>query len=293
VRRACGVAGLHDALGWELKAPVLAPVLVILAFLLALAGALLENSARAVDIARRAQIVHASDAALSDGVADFTRGLAAYVARHGTEGPWPAAAATSPPQPLCDATMAGANGSRSDAVCGLTYRVSGTITDASGAATNAAPDAAANLQGSIIDEQRISAIVSVQLSGPAGAAATRMRFLTYRVFATAPYAIVSGSRDITTVDGSAAAAQGDSGGIAGGAGADDTRIHIRLTCRTITPNVVPFGNDQQAPGNDALPWGNAAQSAYETPCSTPDAPVDAFRDERWHNGDANPTGWTQ
>ena len=58
-------------------------------------------------------------------------------------------------------------------------------------------------------------------------------------------------------------------------------------------NVVPFANDQQVAGNDGLPWGNAAQAAYETPCTSADSPADVFRDERWTNGDANASAWTQ
>jgi hypothetical protein len=263
---------------------MLVPIVFVLAFLLALTGALLDNSARAVAIAHGAEVARYSDAAIADGVADFTAGLGAFVAAHGPDGPWPTATAASAPRSAC-APAAGTG-------CAFTYVIRGTITNASAPGDAAAGDAAPNLQSSVIDEQRVSAVVSIELRGPAATVATRTRFLTYRVFATAPYAIVSGSRDIATVNGSAAAAQGDSGGAAG-TGSADTRIHVRLSCRTVTPDVVPLVNDQQAPGNDGLPWGNAAGAAYEAPCTIPDAPADAFRSEHWQNGDTNTSGWTQ
>jgi hypothetical protein len=258
---------------------MLAPIVFLLALLLALTGGFLEASLRAAKVTLQTAVARDSEVAITDGVADLTGALARFVELHGTTGPWPQQTAASAAHPLCSATAPGAAGETGAVRCPLTYTIRASITSASDAQAGSGADGATNLQAAVIDEQRVSAVVTVTIDGPGGTLATRTRFLTYRVFETAPYAVVSGSRDSTTVEGTQAAAQGDTGGAASGA---DTRIHVRLICRPASAN-----------GNDGLPWGNAAQAAYETACLAPDTPADAFRSERWTNGDTNASGWTQ
>jgi hypothetical protein len=275
---------------------VLVPIVFIVAFMLALTGALLENSMRGAKAALGAAVARYSDITMADAVADFTHGLAGVVERNGAGGPWSSEPSTSALKSACAA--------ETPASCPFHYRIRATITAGSSSAAAGGADAASNLQAAVINEQRVSARVTVTIVGSTGATlGTRTRFLTYRVFDTTPYAVISGSRDSAAAIGAASAAQGDSGGAPGTSGVDpaspaasgfdDTRIHVRLTCRTIIKGVVPFTNDQQPAGNDGLPWGNAAQAAYEAPCPAADAPADVFRDERWGNGDTNATGWTQ
>jgi hypothetical protein len=288
---------------------VLVPIVFIVALLFTLTGAVLETAAQQAKAGLDAAVARSADVALGGGVADFTGALARFVAANGTGGPWPQPD-PSASRPACASAAAER--------CLFSYVVRATITAASSTSAATGADAASNLQAAVIDEQRVSAVVTVTLSGPSGTVlGTRTRFLTYRVFGSAPYAMVSGSRDLAADDGLQSAAAGDSGGAAGSqpaaasagsqpaaapagsqpavapAGADDTRIHVRLTCRTVIANVVPFANDQQTAGNDALPWGNAAQAAYEVPCASPETPADAFRDEYWVNGTAGAPGWTQ
>jgi hypothetical protein len=267
---------------------VLVPIVFIIAFMLTLTGALLENDLRDAKVTLDATVARYSDVTMSDGVADFTHGLAGLVQRNGASGPWPHEPSISALKSTCAVT--------DTTSCPFRYRIQATITAGSSSAASGGADPASNLQAAVIDEQRVSARVTVTIVGPAGAVlGTRTRFLTYRVFETAPYAVISGSRDSATVNGANSAAQGDSGGSPGTPASgtfDDTRIHVRLTCRTVTDNVVPFTNDQQPAGNDGLPWGNAAQAAYEAPCAGADTPADVFRDENWGNGDTNSTGWT-
>jgi hypothetical protein len=175
----------------------------------------------------------------------------------------------------------------------LKYVISATITAASSGSGDAGPDGAAtatNLQAAAIDEQRVAATVTATISSANGTVvATRTRQVTYRVLTAPPYALVAGVRDVATVGTPSGTTQGDTGGQRAGA---DTRIHVRLTCTTVTPAIVPFVNDQNPAGNDGLPWGNHAAGAYEVPCATADEPVDAFHDERWSGGDASRTGWS-
>jgi hypothetical protein len=273
---------------------MLLPILVIVAFLAALTGAVLENGQRAARVALDAAVARYAAATLADGIADFTTGLAAFVAAHGTGGPWPAATSVSAPKSACAAAPA-------PAACPFRYIVSAVITGAMVPDDDSGAVTATNVQSEAIDEGRLSAAVTVTIVGADGKTAlgSRTRMLTYRVFGSAPFAVISGARDSAAVDGAQSAAPGDSGGTIAtvgtpaDAGVDDTRIHVRLTCSTVIDGVVPFVNDQQAAGNDGLPWGNAPAAAYEAPCSTPDVPADAFRDERWTNGDGNATGWSQ
>jgi hypothetical protein len=263
---------------------MLLPIVFILAFLMALTGALLENGAHTARVAYDAGVGAYADVGLADGVADFTHALAAYIAVNGSAGPWPEPSPSAPRS----ACAAGA-----PAACPFAWIVSATITGAARAGSAGGTDALSNAQTAAIDEGRISANVTVTIVDAAGnAVGTRSRLLTYRVFAAPPYAVISGARDSTAIDGSRHAAQGDSGGAVATGGGDDTRIHAQLTCKTVTPDVVPFTNDQQPAGNDGLPWGNAPQAAYEIPCSTDATPADAFADERWTNGDAGASGWT-
>jgi hypothetical protein len=263
---------------------VLLPIVFVIAFMLALTGALLENSLRTAKSTLAAAVARYSDVALADGVADFTAGLAQVVRLRGASTSWSHEPSTSGLKSGCSAAPAQR--------CPFRYTIRASVTSASDTGAASGVDAAPNLQAAVIDEQRVSALVSVTIVGTAGTPlGTRTRFLTYRVFDTAPYAVISGSRDIATVNGTRSAAQGDSGGAAGSA--DDTRIHVRLTCRTVIADLVAFSNDQQVAGNDGLPWGNTAQAAYEAPCAGADAPADVFRDERWGNGDTNDSGWTQ
>ncbi len=284
---------------------VLVPLIFVMTLLLTLATALFESSFATARIARDRTAARYADVAVTDAVADFTAGLAAYVKVHGSSGPWPAQPSDSYPKALC-------GGESISAACPYSYVIHAAITDAANVpAPGMAGEAAVNVQ-TTIGESRLSASVSATLSGPQGTVvATRTRLLTYRVLSVMPYAFVSGSRDTTTAGGTRTTAQGDTGGLSapsdssatdstGGqpsidraAALHDTRIHVQLTCRTAIVDADPKKhNDQQPIGNDDLPWGNAAGAAHEAPCLQPAAPADAFSDTGWTNGNTNASGWT-
>lgn len=282
---------------------MLVPIVFILALLLTLAGAVLENGLFAAKIALHDSVARSSDVAISNGVANYTAGLANYVKAHGTNGPWPNGTSFAFPQDLCDATIAPQS-------CPFSATIDARISGASGGAS-AVPgsDPALNLQRTAIGEERVSAVLTATISSKAGVVlGTRTRLLTYRVFTAAPYAIVSGSLDTAAISGSPATGQGDSGGAlpptadapeapaapesANPAPLADTRIHVVLTCSTAIPNLRAGRNDQQAIGNDGLDWGNAPHAAYETPCHRESSPADSFADESWTSRAEPAAGWT-
>jgi hypothetical protein len=277
---------------------VLVPIVFLCGLLLTLGTALLESSLAAARTSLQATVARYSEAAIGNGVAEFSAGLASFVETRGTSGPWPSQLSRSPSRALCAAPAA-------PTACPFAYTVTATIVAASagptaatafaGTATSGSEESAANLQTAAIGEQRVSAIVTATITNANGTIlGQRARRLTYRVFAAPPYAVVVGARDAAAVDQARTSAPGDTGGVDGGAStARDTRIHVQLTCRTVTPDVVPFANDQQPAGNDGLPWGDTAGAAYEAPCPQTASPADAFVDARWASGDADSGGWAQ
>jgi hypothetical protein len=168
-----------------------------------------------------------------------------------------------------------------------------------------------NLQSAVIDEQRVSAQVTVRLYEHQSdkVLGSRTRYLTYRVFNSAPYAIVSGVRDGTTVNGLASSAQGDTSGTpakpvlsVGGLGDShiprtdspesyrDSTLQIQMLCMTINdPTQL-----QASPGNEGTMWGVSAPG-IELPChlrSSYDPNAFVVRSE-WENGNAQLTGWDE
>jgi hypothetical protein len=167
-----------------------------------------------------------------------------------------------------------------------------------------------NLQSAVIDEQRVSAQVTVRLYDHQSdkVLGSRTRYLTYRVFNSAPYAIVSGVRDGTTVNGLASSAQGDTSGtqaltITTGTVVDnptpktdtpnryrDSRLQIQINCSMIND----ASRAQASPGNEGTTWGVSAPG-IELPCSPNETfNANGFLDRSsWQNGNAQLTGWNE
>lgn len=307
-------------------------VLALVAVIFTLALAALTSASLAARAALDRFAAHATDAALRDALARYTSDVRAIVAAQGASGPWPASPQTDPfphdtslPQPLCsDESLTKA--------CPFSYTSSWTIdghTNAAAGGTAAGPDTANNLQRAVIDEERIAGSVSVRLTDRRGnVVAERTRFVTARVFDAAPYAIVSGMRETTTVNGWFAAAQGDSAGtparsdgagLADAAAPDpsnpdryrDTRINVEMDC---VEESSPFDEsdpfaDNAAVGDDGLPWGVSGR-AFEVPCNPTYAnqimqnapsgrpypsnpyPVNDFAQSSWTTGDASDGSWS-
>jgi hypothetical protein len=167
------------------------------------------------------------------------------------------------------------------------------------------PDTATAEQRLWLREHRVSAAIEAVVTGPGGdVQATRARFITMRVYGTAPYATVIGVRDFASPAGASTAAQGDSGGTpptqqSNGKepnpripdGYSDTRIQVHLVCRRWQSG---SGIHNWTPGNEGLPWGvQNATGAFEIECTQKDADISTFGDERWSNGDENSGAWTR
>jgi hypothetical protein len=306
--------------------------LALVAVIFTLGCAVLASGALAARTAMDRFVAHETSLALRDAVTRFTTDIRAIVAAQGASGPWPASQASDPyphagvqPEALC----------RSDAgapACPFFYTLAWTVdghSNPGGPPATGATDVANNLQRSVIDEERIAGSVTVRVTDRGGrVVAARTRTVTLRVFDAAPYAIVSGVRELTTLDGTRDAAQGDSGGtdVRDGTGilADepapdpahpdryrDTRIKVDMDCAEESPGFNesdPFADDAPA-GDDGLPWG-VSGTAFEVPCAptyaqqitqnapaglpypTNPFPIDAFAQATWTTGDAGSSAWS-
>jgi hypothetical protein len=290
-----------------------AQTLLIVMITLTLGSALLMNGLLSTRVAFHELTARYLDAAMTESVAQATASLRTFVQRNGTNGPWPSGVQSLTSGALCDSNA-------SAATCPFTYQASWQITGSSSALASPSPgpDLAQNLQINAINEQRVSAQVTLTMTGSSSHEdiGSRTRYLTIRVLRLAPYAIVSGLRDYQTVNGRFGAAEGDTGGtpkrILPGEASDDsapnasypdkyhdTTIQVVVKCHNVLPVIQPH-NSNSSKQNDGLPWGTSLGLAYEAPCfshsglATPPpaaAPVimdydasGAKRDETWLAG---------
>ncbi len=268
---------------------------------------ILMQSLVASKIALQTAVSRYLEAETSDGIADLTTGIQYYVKHAGAAGPWQIAngESRSPQRSACGEALATEQ-------CPYVYDVAARITGSStGSHGDGGTDVAWNLQSSVVDEQRVSAQVTVRLYAHESQRmlGSRTRYLTYRVFNSAPYAIVSGVRDGTTINGLASSAQGDTSGtvsatlVSGAQHGDvlqpnvlyperyrDTTVKVRIECATMNDTA----HLQSAPGNEGTPWGTSS-SGFELPCSAGifDS-LDKLSSQRsWQNGNMNSTGWSE
>ena len=258
---------------------MLAQTLLIVAVTMTLGMALLTNGLISARAAFHSVVSRYADAALIDSVAQVTSNVRGFVQKNGTNGPWPSGKQTLAAGPVCDASVAAAQ-------CPFNYQATWRINGSSSPTASPGPDVAQNLQVDVIDEQRLSAEVSVTLTSRSTGevVGSKTRDLTFRVLRVSPYAVVSGSRDLTTVNGRFGAAQGDNGGtprttlLIGSKFNDatpdpahpdayhDTTVKVDVTCRNVAPISDPM-NANSPKQNDGLHWG--AIPAYEEPCVPP------------------------
>jgi hypothetical protein len=284
---------------------MLLQALLSVAFIAILAGAILTSALVDVKVAAHDAAARISDAALARGSDEFVNWAQLYVARHGAAATWPTTTVTDTPVPAC------AQGATCTSFVTVTYAVAG-----SSIATTNGPDPAQNLQVALA-ENRIAGTVTATITDAAGnIESARTRFVTIRVFNAAPFAVLTGARDATSMAGSAQAAEGDTGGYRDSlegtyratpnpenpSVAKDTTLTVTMTCTNSTQNSDSYHPflDNHSPGNDARQWGASGGSAFETPCapsyslsSKPRIPADAIQNNgnTYQVGSFNTSAW--
>ncbi len=216
------------------------------------------------------------DVAMQTGTAHALDQAQAFVRDHSTSSSWPTGPQTvALNRPVCAALA-------KSGPCVMEFTSIWTIkSTSSGIVSGTPPDIAQNMQGNVIDEQRVAiTLVSTVTSSATGETmGSRSRFMTLRVFNAPPYAMIAGSQEVTSLNGKFGAAQGDSGGTeARGLGANldnaspdpkqpskyrDTSIKIQIVCvnRDADPN--PYNKTTNV---ERLHWGAGTAPAYEVPC---------------------------
>jgi hypothetical protein len=268
---------------------MLLQTLVLIASLVLVSGAVMVSALAGVKAAFHQIVLAKTETAMSDATQDFGAWAAAFVAKNGTE---QTAAAWVPPaapltESLCESagsTAAAAGGC--NLLATIAWKVTGSTTDAPTPETPIDPASVAENLAATVDEQRISATLSVRLTDARGMTvyATASREVTARLLDVAPYVVVTAVRDTDLEAGSIHATEGDSAGappLAGPGVEDqpnvkapavftDTRIMTTVDC----VNTSPFDQTDPASPQDASksvvysfhPWGNQGW-AYEDPCA--------------------------
>jgi len=208
-------------------ANVLIQSLLLIATMLIVGSALLTSTLVSAKAAFHRAVIHKSETAMSDATAQFVGWAQSYVAKYGTEAPWPIGMQPqSGPisEDLCTGKVLLGNESSQQGVpleratCPLIGTIEWTVTGSSAAAAARAAEthstsSAQNLSVSL-DEQRISATLTVIITNASGKTifANHSRELTTRVFDASPYVAITGTRDVSSEVGNIHASEGDTGG---------------------------------------------------------------------------------
>jgi len=183
--------------------------IVIVAFVIALATALLHASAALARARLHRAAAIAATAEFDRGLASAQVAIASAIA--GGDDPRSVGFVAPTPAPSCaDA--------RSDGSCALTVSlaIASTTTQPVGpaAGSDCAPACAYDLQGNdAVDEGRISLRVTATASGPEGTAfATRDRYAIYRTTRVPPYASLIGERDASAEGIATGTSEGEDAG---------------------------------------------------------------------------------
>lgn len=251
--------------------------------MLVLAGAILTSTLVSAKALLHQTILTKTQTAMSDATEAFVASTQAFVKQHGSEpSRWPISQPTT--EALCTAAAGAGNaGVTCPYLATMNWAVTGSSATVAQANANSGAAADASYLANTIDEQRISATISVQVSNQSGTVVygERSREITARIFDAAPYVVVTGARDISTEDGNIHSSEGDTAGalqtndlLAGSADPNpgyptyytDTRILTSIDCSNSVPGTTrPIGN---AFFDTAFhPYGNVAWS-FESSCSS-------------------------
>lgn len=267
---------------------MLLPILWFVALMALLSGAMLEMSMMGSRIGLNRSIAAYTDMAMNRAVTNYVNQLQQDVHVGGT-----AHAMNSPNfryvtdvEPLCGTRT-------STGLCSLNYFVFGRLNQSSSSSTGRTPANA--LQKQFAFEEKVNATITVQVPGQNGdTLAERTRLLTFRIYNNAPYATLTGERDVDTSVGLVDSAQGDTAGRnVGATDYSNTAILVRMTCQQMGR---PAGDTRGSPvahsaASEHLPWGNDTNGAYEVQCVAPDQDVSNFNSPYWNGNSQRPTGW--
>jgi len=281
---------------------MLTQALLLVAVIVMISGSILMSTIVTAKTAFHQALVGESHAAMSDATADFVTWAANRVRAANAEVSWlpikdsSGRSDTSETKPLCGSTRVASDPS---AACTHAMHATWMITGATTAGgrppaggKSPAQETQVDNLARTVDEQRITAIVSVDVQSADGRRtfASESREITARTFDASPYVVVTGVRAASTINGTMHTSEGDSGGHLGfkdfgdnptrskpnpqhPSYFTDTRIVTDVDC------VNSVGFDSKNPHNEAgshiIQVGRDGDSdwSFEMPCSPTYSPT--------------------
>ena len=184
--------------------------LILIASIVMLAGAILTSSLVSARDAFHREVAAKTQTAMTDATEQFLAWARGNISANGTEQNWKGATnPTTISKSMCINATA----------CRFYQTTRWIVT---GATTGNSPQKGSNQSTSTahnlataVDEQRLSATVSVAVSDMTGhnIYGGRALEITARLFEAAPYIVVTGVRDLTSESGVSRSSEGDSGGV--------------------------------------------------------------------------------
>jgi len=262
-----------------------------------LSGAVMLTTLVSAKTSLQQTVLAKSQTAMSDATQDFVGWAAAFVAKNGPDqktSAW-ASPSTAITEPVCpqSASAPTAGPAPCNYLATITWRVTGASADGAAVSNEGQdqqPTSLARNLAETIDEQRISATISVRLTDNSGTTllATRSREVTARLINSDPYIVVTGVRDIASGTASITSTEGDTGGAGGTldvgvvvgdpssnlpASYVDTRIQTTVDCVNSSstfdqsnPTAPIDGRVHQYIDHRFHQWGNQDWE-FENPCA--------------------------
>jgi len=276
--------------------------LLLVAVMVVISGSILMSTIVTARSALHQSLIAQSQAAMSDATADFVTWATDRVQRKNAEVSWRpikdsnGKSDTSEFKPLCDSKRAA---SSTSGPCthfvSANWMVVGATTPGGrpqAGAGNAMQRTQVNNLARTVDEQRIAAIVSVDVQSADGrhTFSSDSREITARIFDASPYVVVTGVRAVSAINGTIKTSEGDSGGYRGSkddasvqsspnpqypTSVTDTRIVTTVNCVNTT-SVNP-GNPYNEAHNHIIEVGRDGDAdwSYEMACTPTYRPTPA------------------
>lgn len=273
--------------------------LLLVAIVVLISGSILTSTIVTAKTALHHALIVQSQTAMGDATADFVAWAQDRVRSQNARTSWAPRTIGGKPdtvefKPMCAAASATTN----DPECAHAERISWVVTGSTDWALPTSSLRTPSYSGAMnmsrpVDEQRISAILSVDVDSPNGRTtyASASREITARVFDASPFVVITGVRETVSNNGTVDANQGDTAGNASvgrfsqqlpdpskPSVRTDTRIVTTVECQNSAE--VEQNDPRSGTGTTIIEAGRDGDMdwTYQTPCepayATPPPPPD-------------------
>ena len=268
--------------------------LILIASIVVLAGAILTSSLVSAKNAFHQIVAAKTQTAMTDATSQFTAWAQTIIAtKGGTEQDWAGAVNPSiPTKSMC------ANAGPCQFYETTTWVITGATTGTAPKSTTGQSVSTVQNMAPAVDEQRLSATISVAISDQSGHAiyGGRTEHITARLFDADPYIVITGIKDLDSDEGRISSVEGDTGGIEqvtnvanfGRPAESNPSAYTNTTIRTTIDCLNDSTFDESNPmsnfdkGDDnliAIRQGGSIAWSFQMPCTptygVPNAPASA------------------